>query len=183
MDTLAELIQSHGPAVYVGLFLYCIYKAGLPAFFAGIAVSQGLLDIKWVVLAVLSGTLLADELRFALSRHYGVAWSQPYPRIHRLLNAATERLERFGGLYLLMYRFVFGLRSVGALPVGLTDMRSGQFRVLNLAGGLLWTQAMVGGGILLGRAAAQGAPHAYAALGVVMALLLLALMRRTPQNS
>ena len=42
MPWLTDLIESLGAAIYVALFLYCVYKSGLLPPFAGVAAQQGL---------------------------------------------------------------------------------------------------------------------------------------------
>ena len=144
MQTVLALIDDYGTAVYAILFLYCALKSGALPLFGGYAAQQGVLDPVAVGAAALAGGYLGDELRFALARRYGMAWTAGRPRLARWMARARRLLERYGTAYLFLYRYPKGMRTVGALPVGMTDMRWRRFTALNAASALLWATLLVG---------------------------------------
>ena len=70
---------------------------------------------------------VADDFRFALARRYGIEAAR-WPKFYRALEH-TRTLDGPPWLaYLFVYRYVLGLRSIGALPVGLSDIKPLKFR-------------------------------------------------------
>lgn len=150
METVLDLVNQYGTIVYVILFGYCALKSGSLPLFAGYAAHTGALDVSLVAVAAFAGGYWGDELRFAAARAYGVSWLERPTRLGRLFTRARELAERRGRAYIFIYRYPKGLRTIGALPMGLTDMRWSRFTVLNASSAFLWVVVMVGGGYTFG---------------------------------
>lgn len=108
------------------------------------------MDVSWVAASVFAGGYLGDEARFFAMRRYGAAAITSRPRFARALLKARKLLDRYGVAYIFLYRYPKGLRTVGALPVGLTDISWPRFTTLNAASAALWTSILVGSGYLFG---------------------------------
>ena len=173
MQDLLDLIQAYGTLIYVLLFAYCMLKSGILPLFAGYAAQVGALDITIVAAATLAGGYLGDELRFYVARHHGTGFLNKRPRLEHLASKASAMLERYGPAYIFIYRYPKGLRTVGALPVGLTQISWGKFTLLNFASALLWVTLLVGGGFAFGELIEQSIAATWAAFSII-ALLVFA---------
>lgn len=151
MEHILSLIEQYGTAVYLLLFAYCALKSGSLPLFAGFAAQQGALDPMTASLAAFAGGYLGDEARFAVARRYGMAWAADKPTVLKWMQRAKRLLEIHGPAYLFIYRYPKGLRTVGALPVGLTSMPWPQFSILNFASAASWATLMVGIGFIFGQ--------------------------------
>ena len=150
MDNLLALINQYGLIVYLILFGYSALKSGSLPLFAGYAAHTGVLDLMWVASAAFAGGYLGDECRFAFAKAYGDRWTHQPTWFGRLFRHAQNLANRYGKAYIFMYRYPKGLRTVGALPIGLTAMKWRQFTMLNASSALLWVLIMVGGGYSFG---------------------------------
>ena len=144
MDSLTSLVETHGLWVYAVLFAYAAVKSGGLPFFAGYAAQIGALDIGFVIAACLSGTYLGDEARFAAGRKWGQGVIDRFPSLQSRTRLALSLIERHRAWYVLGYRFAKGLRTIGALPLGMTAMRWRTFSLLNLIASLVWAIVVVG---------------------------------------
>ncbi|MEL7364996.1 MAG: VTT domain-containing protein [Pseudomonadota bacterium] len=171
MDSVLALIAEYGNLVYAILFGYCALKSGWLPLFAGYAAHTGAVSVSIVAIATFAGGYLGDELRFAIARHWGVSWVNSGSRIDRLLKRAMQLAQRYGAAYVYLYRYPKGLRTIGALPVGLTPITWRRFTLLNASSALLWSVVMVGGGYAFGAS--------FEAFGIenltILSLLLLVL--------
>jgi len=149
LEAFLTLISQYGTLVYLLLFAYCALKIGSLPLFGGYAAQTGALDVLLVALAAFAGGYLGDELRFAGARKYGTGLLATRPRLSALMLKAEAMLDVYGPAYIFIYRYPKGLRTIGALPVGLTQMKWSMFTVLNASSAFLWTAVLVGGGILL----------------------------------
>jgi len=152
METILNIVRDYGLLSYVILFSYCALKSGSLPLLAGIAAHLGALNLALVVTAVFFGGYLGDELRFYLGRKYGVENLSSSPRYQQSLHTAKLLLDRFGKVYIFLYRYPKGMRTIGSLPVALTDMSWRVFTLLNFASAITWTIALVGTGFLFGSA-------------------------------
>ena len=150
MEGMLDLIQQYGLLVYLLLFGYCALKSGWLPLFAGYAAHTGALDVGYVALAAFMGGYLGDELRFVLARTYGTTWLEKPNRLGRLFKRATELANRYGTAYIFLYRYPKGLRTIGALPIGLTSISWRRFSLLNACSVLVWVVVLVGGGFTFG---------------------------------
>ena len=175
METVMALVRDYGTAVYLLLFAYCALKSGSLPLFAGYAAQTGALDVATVAAATFAGGYLGDEARFALARRHGHRLSTGRPRIARMIARGTELLDRHGLIYLFLYRYPKGMRTIGALPVGLTTMPWRNFSALNAASAALWTGLLVGAGYVFGRQMEQAVAANWAAGSVALLAAFLAL--------
>ena len=128
----------------------------------------GALDVGIVAEETFAGGYLGDEARFALARRYG---SRPRPT--RLRDKAALLLNRHGPAYIFLYRYPKGLRTVGALPVGMTDMTWPRFLLLNASSALVWPILLVGAACIFGSAIRQAAESGWGAASVVLLLVFI----------
>jgi membrane protein DedA with SNARE-associated domain len=150
METVLNIIRDYGTLTYAILFLYCALKSGSLPLFAGIAAHLGALNIGLVATVVFLGGYLGDELRFFLGRRYGVENLSSRAGYQKSVRTAKLLLDRFGKAYIFLYRYPKGMRTIGALPVALTEMPWHVFTALNFASAITWTLVMVGLGYVSG---------------------------------
>ncbi len=150
MQHIMAWIEVNQFLAYGLLFAYCALKSGVLPFFAGLAASTGVLDVAAVAMAAFLGGYLGDEARFFIARRYGHKLSFTTPRLQRALQLTRDLMDRYGAGYIFLYRYPKGMRTIGALPVGLTDMHWLRFTCLNAASALIWATLLVGAGYLFG---------------------------------
>jgi membrane protein DedA with SNARE-associated domain len=168
MEQLLALIADYGFAVYAILFLYCAFKSGILPLVAGWAAQSGVLDLWAVVLATFLGGTLGDELRFLVARRFGPGLRTRSPKFAAVLDKAGALFNRYGAAYIFLYRYPKGLRTVGALPVGLSSMAWGRFTLLNGLAAAVWTSLLVGAGYGFGAAIAGFAAQSWGPISLAL---------------
>ncbi|UWQ19699.1 DedA family protein [Jannaschia sp. M317] len=170
METLLNWIAVNPVAVYALLFGYCALKSGALPLLAGVVAQQGVLDPILVAVTVFLGGYLGDEARFAVARRYGGRLFAARPKIRAWIEQAGRFLDTYGITYIFIYRYPKGLRTIGALPVGLSGMSWRTFTVFNAASAIVWAGVLVGIGYLLGEQIAAAAESRW---GFITFLLLV----------
>ena len=173
MDSVLELVDEYGTAVYIVLFLYCALKSGALPLLGGYAAQRGVLDPVIVGFAALAGGYLGDELRFQIARHYGASWLTGRPRLEKLMSQCEQLLERYGIAYMFIYRYPKGLRTIGALPVGMTNTSWKHFTVINAASAVTWATLLVGIGYMFGEAIEDAVLKGWGPVSVGLLLVFL----------
>jgi len=172
-----ELVRDYGLWIYLLLFAYCALKSGALPLFAGYAAQANALELVPVVAATFGGGYLGDEIRFAIARRYGDNWSDRWPRLRKAISAAKALIARYGWAYMFLYRYPKGMRTIGALPMGLGSVSWPTFTALNAASAILWTSILVGIGFAFGaqveRAVSAGWGFASTLLLAVMVIGIL----------
>jgi membrane-associated protein len=175
MDGLAELIRAYGIWIYILLFAYCMLKSGSLPLFAGYAAQAQALELPLVVLVTFAGGYLGDEARFFVARRSGDAWVKRWRFAERAYAGANALIEKYGSAYIFIYRYPKGMRTIGALPVGLGSMSWGKFTVLNAASAMLWTALLVSVGFVFGSQVEEAVQSGWGFASVVLlaAIVLL----------
>ncbi len=148
---LAEYLADYGYLVVaVGAFI----EGETILLLAGYAAQQGALDVRLVLLLGFVGAFAGDQLWFYLARRHGSRWLERRPHLVAKATNTKGLLERHATLFILSFRFIYGLRNLGAVAVALSDVSTRRFFLLNAAAAALWSVLVIGTGYLFGEAAA-----------------------------
>jgi len=168
MQDIMAWIEVNRFLAYGLVFACCALKSGVFPFFAGMAASSGILDVAAVAMATFLGGYLGDEVRFFIARRYGHKLSIRTPRLQRALKITRALMDKYGAAYMFVYRYPKGMRTIGALPVGLTDIQWFRFTCLNAASAGVWATLLVGAGYLFGAQLADVMENGWSLFSVVL---------------
>jgi membrane protein DedA with SNARE-associated domain len=146
---LASLIQNWGyPAVFAGSLLEGETVLAL----AAIAAHRGYLALPFVIAVAAAGGFVGDQIYFVVGRFAGDRVLARWPRLRPGARRVRQLLARYDTPLILGVRFMYGLRTVGPIAIGMSGVHWLRFALLNLAGATVWA-ALVGGiGYALGEA-------------------------------
>ncbi len=164
VDRHLELfVQNYGAWVYALLFLILFVETGvvimpfLPGdsllFVVGAMAGAGLLDYSLVVPLLLCAAVLGDQCNYSIGRYFG-------PRVFqwedsRLFNKAAfdrahEFYETYGGITIVLARFMPFLRTFVPFVGGVAAMSRAKFTTYNIVGALIWVLGICTAGYFLG---------------------------------
>lgn len=175
MDNFVALLRDYGALIYLLLFAYCALKSGVLPLFAGYAAQIGAVDLLPVVAVTFAGGYLGDEARFFIARRYGAAFLSRWQSTRRGMERARRLMAHYGTSYIFLYRYPKGMRTIGALPLGLSPMPWPRFTLCNAASAALWTGIMIGAGHLFGAAIEQAVVKNWGAVSVALLAAFLVL--------
>jgi len=179
---MEAFLQQYGP---IGVFLGAGFEGQTALIVGGILARQHILQL-WLVLAcATAGSGIVDHLLFVAGRRF---------RSHRWVVRATDQaafaralrfIERYPISYILAFRFIFGLRVASPIAIGVSQVPTWRFALLNIAGAVIWASAFTMGGFvfgeaihnLLGKGHHAGRWTLIAAGGVVVAVALAWVIR------
>ncbi len=145
--TLQSLIETYGyAAVLAGTFL----EGETVLVLAGFAAHRGYLDLPLVVLAAFAGSVVGDQFYFFLGRRYGSAMLARFPGLQGRAARVQRLLERYHTPIIPALRFLYGLRTVGPVAIGMSRVEGLRFLLLNMVGAVVWAVVIAGAGFLFG---------------------------------
>lgn len=147
MNTLEYLIANYG---YIALFMGTFFEGETILIIAGIAASEGLLDINYAILSAFAGSVLGDTTYFFIGRKKGDWILERIPSWRPRIEAVLERLERHSHWLILTFRFMYGLRNFASAAVGMSHVTARRFIILNTIGAAIWALSFGFGGYLFG---------------------------------
>ena len=148
---MAEFWAEWGAFAYLGAALWAFFEGEtfvLAA--AAIGATVGHVD-PWILMgSVWIGSYLGDQTWFYLGRRYGPAILRRFPKSQPRVEKATVLLERYGTLFILSFRFLYGIRNVASIVCGLAGYNWARFAVLNFIAAGVWAGSFVAAGWFLG---------------------------------
>jgi membrane protein DedA with SNARE-associated domain len=146
---LASLIQHWGyPAVFAG----SLVEGETILALAALAAHRGYLALPWVIAAAAAGGFLGDQLYFLVGRLAGERVLARWPALQPGAARVRQLLDRYDAPLILGVRFLYGLRTVGPIAIGMSRVHWLRFAVLNLVGAIAWAVIVAGIGYALGEA-------------------------------
>jgi membrane protein DedA with SNARE-associated domain len=148
-----------GIEAYIIHFGYILILLG--TFFGGEAIlvlsgflaHRGYLTFSLIVLSGFTGSLVADQLYFFLGRKKGIAFLNKHPSWKKRADRIRKLLQQHQNLVILLFRFVYGIRAVTPVLIGVSNVSSFKFLVLNAIGAITWAIALTSLGYYFGHAA------------------------------
>lgn len=147
--SLAALLLNYG---YIAVFLGTFLEGETILIMAGFAAHRGYLDLRWVMAVATVGSFLGDQLYFYLGARYGWRILNRFPKLKPRAVRVQALLERYHLPLIPGIRFLYGLRMVGPLVIGMSSVSWTRFFALNLLGAIVWAVLVGGSGYLFGNA-------------------------------
>jgi membrane protein DedA with SNARE-associated domain len=147
---LRDYLQVHG---YWVLFSGTFLEGETILIFAGFLACQGYLSIYGVILSAFAGSFLGDQFYFHLGRKKGPALLRLFTSMARKFRKALRLIERYGSFVAFVSRYTYGFRILLPIILGMTNLSSRRFLILNLASAFSWAILFALGGFLFGKGA------------------------------
>jgi membrane protein DedA with SNARE-associated domain len=136
---LQHFLQEFG---YLALFLGTFFEGETVLVLAGFLAFRGYMDIKLVMAVAFLGSYAGDQLWYFLGRRHGRKLLARKPRWQTMGDRALDHIRRHPDLWVLSFRFVYGLRTVMPVAIGLSGYPPGRYLLLNGLGALIWSAAL-----------------------------------------
>lgn len=178
--SLANLITTYG---YYAVFLGAFIEGETVLILGGIAAHHGYLNFTTVIGAAFAGGWLGDQFYFFLGRRYGQAILLRFPALQPRVEQAQQLIQRYHAPLILGIRFLYGLRTVGPIVIGMSPLPTTHFVLLNALGALIWAAIVTTLGYAFSNAIEAGMPQIrhyeeYVFIGVLALGALVWLIRR-----
>jgi membrane protein DedA with SNARE-associated domain len=120
--------------VYVGTIL-----EGETALLLGaLTASQGLVDIFWVIAVAFAGATTGDQISYQIFRRFGPAMVSRNETLQRRSEKARRLLADHPIKFIVISRFLWGMRSACMLALAASDVPTRVFAPFNLLACALW---------------------------------------------
>ncbi|MDR0826700.1 MAG: DedA family protein [Desulfovibrio sp.] len=125
-----------------------------------------------IALCAFCGSFASDQVMFSLGKHKGEDVLAYFPRVARNLDKAKGLFQKYDTALILGFRFVYGVRNITPIMLGLSGVSHKKFFFLNAIGAGVWAVSFTYGGLYAGKAFM----HVMDRLGYGIFFLLLAVL-------
>jgi membrane-associated protein len=160
---LADFVTRYGSWVYALLFAIIFVETGvvvmpfLPGdsllFVAGALCGLGLMELPVLMPLLVVAAVLGDQMNYSIGRYFGPkVWQWEHSRYFnkRAFNQAHDFYEKYGGITIIVARFLPFVRTFVPFVAGVADMGRRKFTLYNVVGALIWVIGIAGMGFLFG---------------------------------
>ncbi|AOS78489.1 MULTISPECIES: DedA family protein [Hydrogenophaga] len=160
---LQAFVQAYGPWVYALLFLIIFTETGvvvmpfLPGdsllFVVGTLCGAGLMSLPLAMALLVVAAVLGDQTNYSIGRYFGpkvFQWEKSRLFNKDAFNQAHMFYERYGGITIILARFMPFIRTFAPFVAGVAEMTRSKFTAYNVIGALIWVIGLVGAGYLFG---------------------------------
>ncbi|RZL88746.1 MAG: DedA family protein [Variovorax sp.] len=163
---LEAFVVAYGPWVYALLFLIVFVETGLVVmpflpgdsllFIVGALCGAGLMSYSIAIPILIVAAILGDQCNFSIGHYFGpkvFQWESSRFFNRKAFDQAHAFYERYGGVTIILARFMPFIRTFAPFVAGVADMTRSKFSFFNIAGGLLWVLGLCTAGYWFGNMA------------------------------
>lgn len=183
---LDEFVGQYGVWVYALLFAIIFAETGLVVtpflpgdsllFAAGAIAARGKLNAGLLFVLLAGAAILGNIVNYSIGRFVGprvFRGDTTHPLLNRQhLDRAHAFFEKYGGMAVVLTRFVPIIRTFVPFVAGAGAMRYGAFALYNVFGGLLWVGICIGAGYAFGNVPVVKNNFSLVAIGIVVVSLI-----------
>jgi membrane-associated protein len=160
---LFSFVQAYGVWVYGLLFLIIFVETGvvvmpfLPGdsllFVVGAACGAGMLSLPLVLVLLTAAAILGNQSNYALGRYFGprvFKWEDSHFFNKAAFNRAHAFYEQYGGITIVLARFMPFLRTFAPFVAGVALMTRRKFTLYDVSGAALWVGSVTLAGYWFG---------------------------------
>jgi membrane protein DedA with SNARE-associated domain len=138
---------------YIVILLGTFFEGETVLVLAGFLAYRGYLAFFLVVLFAAAGTLAGDQLYFFMGRKKGMAYLDNHQTWKVKSGRILKLLRQHQTLVILLFRFIYGFRTITPFIIGASGISPWRFMVFNTMGGLTWALVITSLGYVFGHAA------------------------------
>ncbi|MFY9982109.1 MAG: VTT domain-containing protein [Methanoregula sp.] len=156
---LPGIIQTYGFWTYLILFVLIFSETGfvifpfLPGdsllFIAGAFASSGSLNVEILIITLCAAAVLGDSVNYWIAKTKGMKVLEKHVKKGHL-EKTEEYFSRYGGLTIIIARFIPYIRTVAPFLAGVGRMNYRWFITYNIVGAVLWSCTFILAGYFVG---------------------------------
>ncbi|MCX5567854.1 DedA family protein [Kaistia nematophila] len=165
----AFLVQYGLIVVYLGV----IIEGESVVVAAGFLAHQHVLNPYSVFLAAFAGSVTGDQLLFFVGRYFAGSRFVQRQTKRPLFIRVLDQIQRNQVAFILAFRFIYGMRTISPIAIGIARVNPVLYAGLNLASAAAWAAIMTTIGYLFGQTVERFAGRLHQDHKLIIAGLLL----------
>jgi membrane protein DedA with SNARE-associated domain len=150
ITTLEYLVTTYG---YLGIMLGTFFEGETILVVGGFISRLGYLKLPWVIISAFIGSFAGDQFFFILGRLKGQTLLSKFKKAQKRVDKIHLFLEGYNNLIMIGFRFVYGIRVLTPIVLGMNHkIKISRFVMFNAIGAIVWSIIISIGGYLFGEA-------------------------------
>ena len=168
----AELLREWG---YLVILIWTFLEGETIVIVAGWLSASVELKPWLIAVCAFCGSFCSDQVMFSLGKYKGEDVLKYFPRVARNLDKAARLFKKYDTALILGFRFVYGVRNITPIMLGISGVSHKKFLFLNCIGAGVWAVTFTYGGLYMGKAFMKLMDHVgHGIFYIIIALLVVA---------
>ena len=133
-DTFSNL-ATYG---YIGLFLYSLGGGFVALVGAGVLSFMGKMDLTLSISIAFFANAIGDVMLFYMARYQKKTMMDGIRKHRRKLALSHIMMKKYGSWIILIQKFVYGIKTLIPIAIGLTKYDFKKFVILNIGSSAIW---------------------------------------------
>ena len=139
-ENLIHLLKEYG---YIILFIWSIFEGETGLVMAGVLSHTGDMNLWLAIVVAALGGFIGDQIYFYLGR-LNKDWVLKEFKAHRRKFAkARLLLRKYGGWIIFIQRFIYGMRTIIPMTIGLSGYDPKKFAIINFFSAFIWASLTI----------------------------------------
>lgn len=140
---MEDFIRHYG---YYAVFAFSCIEGEVALLTAGYLCKQGLMALPTVIIIAFLGTLITEQSLFFVGRIYGEKLFARFPSLEKKSKKVLEFLKKYDSAFIFCSRFIYGIRNVSPVMIGIAKITPLKFSMLNVPAAFIWAILVAGVG-------------------------------------
>lgn len=152
-ELVTHVLTEYGFLLYPFITAWTFVEGETVVIVTGVMASEGRfkISVELLALAALTGSFFGDQLYYYIGRKYGKPLLARWPGLGAKVEWAFEAVNRTPALFILSFRWIYGVRNFAPFIVGIAGVPRVKYLVLNFIAAAIWAHCFAWGGYFLGR--------------------------------
>ncbi|WP_120944887.1 MULTISPECIES: DedA family protein [Helicobacter] len=128
---------------YVILFFWSILEGEIGLILAGMACYAGHMHLLWAIVVAALGGFSGDQIYFYIGRTSKAYINKKLEKQRRKLALAHLLLQKYGWFVIFIQRYMYGMRTIIPISIGLTRYSALKFALINLLSAFVWASITI----------------------------------------
>jgi membrane protein DedA with SNARE-associated domain len=140
-----QFIQTYG---YYAVFTFACIEGEVAVLTAGFLCKQGLMSLHLVMFFAFLGTVITEQCLFFVGRVHGTKLLKKHKTLQQKSRKVIEFLRKYNSAFIFGSRFVYGIRNISPLIIGMAKIPPLRFFSLNIPAAIIWSIVVAGAGYI-----------------------------------
>lgn len=142
-ELLKNLMFNYSQYAYIVLFFWCVLEGEIALILAGIMAHDEHLNLTLSILIATFGAFVGDQIYFYIGRYNKSFISSKLSSQRRKFAIANLLLKKYGWPIIFAQRYMYGLRTVIPISIGITKYNAKKFLIINLVSAFFWASITI----------------------------------------
>ncbi|QJC31371.1 hypothetical protein GJT87_01860 [Enterobacteriaceae endosymbiont of Macroplea mutica] len=147
MLNFTKIITEYG---YLVVFLGSLIEGETFIIIAGLLASKQILLFYRIVILAICGSFIGDQLLFYIGQKYSKKILYFLKKYNFNFTKYYNIIHNYPYIFILIVRFIYGLRLIGPIIIGITNVSKLKFTFFNFVGAVIWAMIFTSAGYFFG---------------------------------